>query len=76
MPVELQKKSDEELKKYVEEQDKIRSKIKVKINELNRKRKIFIAKKQNESMKKGALDNVIIQAIKKQAKAKAKNYSW
>ena len=74
MPVELQKKSDEELKKYVEEQDKIRSKIKVKINELNRKRKIFIAKKQNESMKKGALDNVIIQAIKKQAKAK--NYSW
>ena len=76
LPVELQKKSDEELKKYVEEQDKIRSKIKVKINELNRKRKIFIAKKQNESMKKGALDNVIIQAIKKQAKAKAKNYSW
>ena len=74
LPVELQKKSDEELKKYVEEQDKIRSKIKVKINELNRKRKIFIAKKQNESMKKGALDNVIIQAIKKQAKAK--NYSW
>lgn len=74
LPVELQKKSDEELKKYVEEQDKIRSKIKVKINELNRKRKIFIAKKQNESMEKGALDNVIIQAIKKQAKAK--NYSW
>lgn len=74
LPVELQKKSDEELKKYVEEQDKIRSKIKVKINELNRKRKIFIVKKQNESMKKGALDNVIIQAIKKQAKAK--NYSW
>ena len=74
MPVELQEKSDEELKKYVEEQDKIRSKIKVKINELNRKRKIFIAKKQNESMEKGALDNVIIQAIKKQAKAK--NYSW
>ena len=74
LPVELQKKSDEELKKYVDEQDKIRSKIKVKINELNRKRKIFIAKKQNESMEKGALDNVIIQAIKKQAKAK--NYSW
>ena len=74
LPVELQKKSDEELKKYVEVQDKIRSKIKVKINELNRKRKIFIAKKQNESMEKGALDNVIIQAIKKQAKAK--NYSW
>ena len=74
LPVELQKKSDEELKKYVEEQDKIRSKIKVKINELNRKRKIFITKKQNESMEKGALDNVIIQAIKKQAKAK--NYSW
>ena len=74
LPVELQKKSDEELKKYVEVQDKIRSKIKLKINELNRKRKIFIAKKQNESMEKGALDNVIIQAIKKQAKAK--NYSW
>ena len=45
LPVELQKKSDEELKKYVEEQDKIRSKIKVKINELNRKERFLLPKK-------------------------------
>lgn len=74
LPAKLQDKSDKELKEYVEQQKKIRSEITAKINELNKKRRAFIAKKQSESMKKNVLENVMIQAIKKQAKKK--NYSW
>jgi len=74
LPAKLQKKSDTELKEYVEQQKKIRSEITAKINELNKKRRAFIAKKQSESMKKNELENVMIQAIKKQAKKK--KYSW
>ena len=74
LPEKLKGKSDKELKEYVEQQKKIRSEIVAKINELNTKRKVFIAKKQSESMKKNELENVMIQAIKKQAKKK--NYSW
>ena len=74
LPKELQNLSDEELKKYVEKQNTIRSEIKAKINELNKKRKIFIAKKQSESMKKNELESVMIKAIKRQAMQK--NYNW
>ena len=74
LPEKLKGKSDKELKEYVEQQKKIRSEIVAKINELNTKRKVFIAKKQSESVKKNELENVMIQAIKKQAKKK--NYSW
>ncbi|MEQ6125223.1 vWA domain-containing protein [Pseudotenacibaculum sp. MALMAid0570] len=74
LPKELQKMSDAELKKYVEKQKKIRSEIKTKINELNKKRRAFIAQKQKESSKKNELESVMIKAIKKQAMRK--NYSW
>jgi hypothetical protein len=74
LPKDLQNMSDAELKAYVAKQKKLRSEIKAKINKLNSKRKVFIAKKQSESMKKGELENVMIQAIKKQAMKK--NYSW
>jgi hypothetical protein len=74
LPKALQNMSDAELKAYVAKQKKLRSEIKAKINQLNSKRKAFIAKKQSESMKKDELENVMIQAIKKQAKRK--NYSW
>lgn len=74
LPKKLQNMSDKELKSYVEEQKKIRKDIKAQISELNKKRRAYIAKKQNESMKKGELNNVMIKAIKKQAKKK--NYSW
>ena len=74
LPKALQSMTDAELKAYVAEQKKLRSEIKAKINQLNSKRKVFIAKKQSESMKKDELENVMIQAIKKQAMRK--NYSW
>lgn len=54
--------SDEELKQYVDEQKKIRSGIKAKINELNKKRRAYVAQKQSESMKKNVLENVMINA--------------
>lgn len=74
LPEDLQKLSNQELKDYVEIQKKKRVEIKKKINELNKKRQLYIAKKQQESMKKNQLENVMIKAIKKQAKRK--NYSW
>ena len=74
LPKELQNMSDSELKEHVAKQKKLRSEIKAKINELNRKRNAFIAKKKSESMKKDELESVMIQIIKKQAKKK--NYSW
>ena len=74
LPKNLQKLSDSELKKYVETQKNKRSEIKAKINELNKKRRAYVAKKQQESMKKNELESVMIKAIKKQAMKK--NYSW
>ncbi|MFD2566500.1 hypothetical protein [Pseudotenacibaculum haliotis] len=74
LPKHLQNMSDAELKKYVEKQKKVRSKIKAKINELNKKRKAYISQKQKETMKKDELENVMIKAIKKQAMRK--KYSW
>ncbi len=74
LPKELQKMSDTELQQYVEEQRKERILIKKKISELDRKRRVFIAKKQQESTKTNELESVIINVIKKQAIQK--NYSW
>ena len=42
--------------------------------ELDQKRRAFIKKKQKESSKKDALNNVMLKAIKRQAKLK--NYTW
>jgi hypothetical protein len=74
LPPKLQEKTDAELKAFVEEQKKLRTEITSKINELNKKRRAFIAQKQSESNKKNELESVIIKAIKKQAQRK--NYSW
>ena len=74
LPKELQNKSKEEIKSYVENQRKKRSEIKRKIAELEIKRNQYVAKKQKEDMKKGELESVIIKAIKKQAALK--NYNW
>ena len=74
LPKELQKMSDKELQKYVEEQRKERDLIKEKIRELDGKRRAFIAKKQLTSPNTDELESVIINAIKKQAIRK--NYTW
>lgn len=69
----LQGKSTKELKEYVAKQAQKRKEIQDKINELNKKRKKYIAQKQKGSSKDN-LENALIQTLKKQAKRK--NYSW
>ena len=74
LPPALQNKSENEIKAYVQLKAKEREEIQEKIQELNSKRRKYIAKKQKESIKKDDLNNVMIKAIKRQAKLK--NYSW
>ncbi|MGJ8745772.1 vWA domain-containing protein [Polaribacter sp.] len=74
LPKELQNKSASEIKSYVKEQSEKRTKIQKEIKDLNTKRRQFITKKQQEGSKKNELDNVMINAIKRQAKLK--NYVW
>ena len=74
LPKELQNKSASEIEVYVKKQTKKRAEIQQKIKELDTKRRSYVAKKQQEGSKKNQLDNVMIKAIKRQAKSK--NYTW
>jgi len=73
LPKTLRNKSLKELEIYVATQAKKRQEIQQKINNLDKKRRVYIAKKQSET-KKDNLENAMISTIKKQAQAK--NYSW
>ncbi|ARV16261.1 vWA domain-containing protein [Polaribacter sp. SA4-12] len=74
LPKELQNKSEAEIKIYVKKKANERAEIQKKIKEYDAKRRSFITKKQKEGSKKDELNNVMINAIKRQAKSK--NYSW
>ena len=74
LPKDLQKMSDIELKGHVEKLKEERLLIKKRVNQLDKKRRTFIAKKQQKSTKENELESVIINAIKKQATKK--NYYW
>ena len=74
LPKELQNKSEAEIKVFVKTKAKERTEIQQKIKKLDTKRRSFIAKKQKEGTKKDELNNVMINAIKRQAKSK--NYTW
>ena len=74
LPKELQNKSEAEIKIYVKKKAKERAEIQKKIKEFDAKRRSFIAKKQKEGSTNNELNNVMIKAIKRQAKLK--NYSW
>lgn len=74
LPEELKNKSVREIKQYVEKMSGERKIIQEKIKELDVKRRKFIVEKELETNQKDVLDNVMIQAIKKQAISK--NYSW
>ena len=74
LPKELQNKTEKEIKAYVKIKAQERKAIQKKIKELDSKRRSYIAKKQKEGSKKNELNNVMIKAIKRQAKLK--NYSW
>ena len=72
LPKELQGKSKQEIKKYLEGKQVERTKIQKEIKEVNAKREAYIAQQQKEQ--KGELENAMVQAIKKQAAKK--NYTW
>ena len=74
LPVELQQLSNSELEEHVNLLSKKRMSIKKKINQLDKKRRVYITNKKSVSAKKDELESVIIKAIKKQAIRK--NYSW
>ena len=73
LPAELKDKSLEEIKKHIEKKQKERKAINQKIQELNSKRREYIANQQKNN-KDENLENAMIKAIKTQAKTK--NYSW
>lgn len=73
LPKELKGKSEAEIKKYVTKKANERATIQKKIQELNKKRAVYVAEKQKDKAK-NVLDAALIQAIKKQANKK--NYIW
>ena len=73
LPEELKGKSEKEIKSYIEKKQKERQAINQKIQDLNNKRREFVANHQKNN-KDENLENVMIKAIKTQAKTK--NYSW
>ncbi|WP_303318635.1 vWA domain-containing protein [Flavivirga abyssicola] len=72
LPKELKGKTKDEIKTYVAEKSKERDAIQKKIQELNAKRKAYIAKQKKGT--DNGLENAMTKAIKEQAKRK--KYSW
>ncbi|MDD7884448.1 VWA domain-containing protein [Flavivirga sp. 57AJ16] len=72
LPEELKGKTKAEIKTYVAEKSKERDAIQKKIQELNAKRKSYIAKQKKDT--DNGLENAMTKAIKEQAKRK--KYSW
>ena len=72
LPKELKDKSEKEIKDYILKKKSERTQIQKEIQDLNTKRKAYIAKNQTEE--KGELENAMIRAIKNQASRK--NYKW
>ena len=72
LPKELKGKSKTEIEAYISKKQKERNAINKEIQELNKKRRAYIAKEQKE--KSNGLENAMINAIKTQAKKK--NYQW
>lgn len=71
LPKELKGKSDEEISDYISKKAKERKTLQKQIQDLNSKRKVYIAKQQKTD---NGLENAMIKAIKTQAKQK--HYSW
>ena len=68
----LKEKSDKEIREYIRKKSEEREAIKTQIQELNKKRKDFIAEKQNQAS--NGLESAMLKAIKTQAQKK--NYRW
>ncbi|PQB06038.1 vWA domain-containing protein [Aureitalea marina] len=72
LPEELQDMNEEELTEYVKEKSAEREAIQSEINELNEKRRKFVADKKKAT--DNGLESALINALKKQAGKK--NYTW
>ncbi|MBU2940045.1 VWA domain-containing protein [Lacinutrix sp. C3R15] len=72
LPNELQGKTEAEIKTYLDKKRKEREAIQEQIQDLNIKRKQYVAQQQKEG--NDNLENAMLGAIKKQAKNK--NYKW
>lgn len=73
LPGELKGKSSKEIESYIADKKEERNLIQQKIQELNKKRELFITENQKNS-ESGELENAMLTAIKKQAEKK--NYKW
>ena len=74
LPEEMQKMNIEERKAYVEKKAKERVKIQTEINELDKKRRDFIAQKLAENSEENTLDAAMLKIIREQASEK--NYKF
>ncbi|GAB1857872.1 hypothetical protein MHTCC0001_27090 [Flavobacteriaceae bacterium MHTCC 0001] len=72
LPEELKDKTTKEIKAYVSKMQQDRKTIQKQIQELNEKRKSYIAEKQTKT--DNGLENAMTKAIK--AQAKQKKYTW
>jgi len=73
LPKELQGKSKAQIKAYVTKKTAQRAAIQKQIQELNKKRKLYITK-ENKNTKTNDLESTMIKSIKRQAEKK--NYKW
>jgi hypothetical protein len=70
----MKKMSKEERKKYIETKRKERETIQNKINQLRKERDKYVAAKRKEMAGENTLDEVVIKAVREQAKQK--NYKF
>ncbi|TYA74579.1 vWA domain-containing protein [Seonamhaeicola marinus] len=73
LPNELKGKTEKEIKAYVAKKKQERATIKKEIQELNEKRKTYVAE-QTKTKTSNGLENAMTKAIKEQAKKK--KYTW
>lgn len=70
LPAEMKGMNNEEKSKYIETKKKERQHIQQEIIELNKKREEYVSKQQAQTATENVLDDVMLKAIKNQAKAK------
>jgi hypothetical protein len=74
LPEEMRKMNVEERKAYVEQKAKERENIQIQINELDKKRRDYVAQKLAENSEENTLDAAMLKIIREQASEK--NYKF
>lgn len=70
LPDEMKKMSMKERKEYVQRLSRKRTKIKERIQQLNKERRSYVAAERQKMSDKGTLDEVMLTTIREQAEAK------